>query len=90
LRSEEPDLIDEAGVEHASAKELTAQIEESRPDEALFDAKVKVLGESISHHVAEEEGQIFRRWRKAKLDTVALGEQIAARKLRSWKNAARR
>ncbi|MEO7494565.1 MAG: hemerythrin domain-containing protein, partial [Massilia sp.] len=34
----------------------------------------------IEHHVQEEEGEMFPKARKAKLDLVALGEQIAARK----------
>ena len=77
---EEADLIDEAEVEHATAKELIAQIQDSTPDDDLFDAKVKVLGEYINHHVEEEEGEIFPKLRKSKIDTVRLGEEIAARK----------
>lgn len=77
---DETDLIDEAEVEHASAKDLIAQIQQSSPADELFDAKVKVLGEYINHHVEEEEGEIFPKVRKAKLDTETLGEQIAARK----------
>ena len=78
---DEADLVDEAEVEHASAKDLIAQIQESSPGEdELFDAKVKVLGEYINHHVEEEEGEMFPKVRKAKLDTETLGEQIAARK----------
>ena len=74
------DLIDEADVEHASAKDLIAQIEASSPSDGHYDAKVKVLGEYINHHVQEEEGEIFPKVRRAKVDTVSLGEQIAARK----------
>jgi len=77
---EEEDLVDEATVEHASAKDLIAQIEASSPDEELYDAKVKVLGEYIDHHVKEEEGEMFPKVKKAKLDLAALGEEIAARK----------
>jgi hemerythrin superfamily protein len=61
----EVDLLDEAEVEHASAKELIAQIQEASPDDELFDAKVKVLGEYINHHVQEEEGEMFPKVRKA-------------------------
>lgn len=77
---EDEDLLDEAEVEHGSAKELIAQIESATPDEPLYDAKVKVLGEYIDHHVKEEEGELFPKVKKAKLDLVELGERISARK----------
>ena len=48
------DLLDEADIEHASAKDLIAQIEAGNPDGDHYDAKVKVLGEYITHHVVEE------------------------------------
>jgi hemerythrin superfamily protein len=77
----ETDLLAEAEVEHASAKDLIAQIEAlTEPDEA-FDAKVKVLGEYIDHHVKEERNEIFPKARSArKLDLVAMRDEIAARK----------
>lgn len=78
--SDTEDLVDEATVEHASAKELIAQIIAMDPSDDLYDAKVKVLSEQIEHHVEEEEGEMFPKARKAKLDLMALGEAIAARK----------
>ncbi|MEO7494198.1 MAG: hemerythrin domain-containing protein, partial [Massilia sp.] len=39
------DMVDEATVEHAAAKELIAQIQAMDPTDDLFDAKVKVLSE---------------------------------------------
>lgn len=77
---EDDDLLDEAEVEHASAKDLIAQIEASAPGEPLFDAKVKVLGEYIDHHVEEEESELFPECRASKMDLKALGEQMKARK----------
>ena len=77
---EDEDLVDEADVEHACAKELIAQIEAGTPDDPLYDAKVKVLGEYIEHHVREEEGQMFPKLRKSDLDLEAMGEEVAARK----------
>jgi hemerythrin superfamily protein len=74
------ELVDEADIEHASAKDLIAQIEGSSPSDDHYDAKVKVLGEYIDHHVQEEQNEMFPKVRRAKVDTVALGEQIAARK----------
>jgi hemerythrin-like domain-containing protein len=74
------DLMDEALVEHAGAKELIAQLEDMSPDDELYDAKVTVLGEQIQHHVKEEEGEMFPKARKAKVDGEALGVQMAERK----------
>ena len=79
----EEDLLEEAYVEHDSAKVLIAQIEDSEPAAEFYDAKVKVLSEEIEHHVGEEEKRIegmFSQARKAGLDMDALGEQMAARK----------
>jgi hypothetical protein len=79
---EEADL-DEAYVEHDSAKLLINELEAAAPDEAYYDAKVKVLSELIEHHVKEEEKQrdnLFQQTRAADIDLVGLGAQLAARK----------
>ena len=77
---EDGDLVDEADIEHASAKELIAQIEASSPVEDHFDARVKVLGEYIDHHVKEEEGEMFPKVKKGGLDVAALGAELLTRK----------
>ena len=74
------DIVDEAYVEHAGAKTLIAQIKTMTSDQPLYDAKVKVLGEYIAHHVREEESEFFPKLRKTALDLEAMGEQLAARK----------
>ncbi|HSE74443.1 MAG TPA: hemerythrin domain-containing protein [Dongiaceae bacterium] len=74
------DLLDEAKVEHSSLKELIAAIEGSSPQDDLFDAHVKVLGEYTKHHVKEEEGELFPKLRKSDMDLKGIGEQLAARK----------
>jgi hemerythrin superfamily protein len=74
------DLLDEAEVEHASAKALIAQIEAMGPDAELYDAKVTVLGEYINHHVQEEEGEMFPKCRRAKMDLAGLATALAERK----------
>jgi hemerythrin-like domain-containing protein len=77
----EEDLVDEATVEHQSAKDLIAQIEGGSPDDELWEAKVKVLGEYIRHHVKEEQNEMFPQVKKTKLDLRELGEQMQARKM---------
>jgi hemerythrin superfamily protein len=75
------DILDEATVEHQSAKDLIAQIEEAGEADDMFDAKVKVLGEYINHHVKEEKNELFPKARSArKLDLMMLREQLESRK----------
>ena len=77
------DDLDEAYVEHDTAKMLINEIEAGSADDDFYDAKVKVLQEEIEHHVKEEEkmhGNIFQQTRKTDVDLEALGEQLAARK----------
>jgi hemerythrin superfamily protein len=77
----ETDLLDEAAVEHASAKELIAQIQDAADVDDMFDAKVTVLGEYIDHHVREERNEIFVKARAARgLDLMAMRDQLEARK----------
>ncbi len=73
-------LFDEADIEHACAKDLIAQIRDMGPDEDHYDAKVKVLGEYIDHHVKEEQDEMFPKCRKSSMDLADIGEQLAARK----------
>jgi hemerythrin superfamily protein len=76
---ETEDMVDEAIVEHASAKDLIAQILEMDPEDDLYDAKVKVLSEQIEHHVEEEEEEMFPKVRELGLDLLALGQEMAMR-----------
>ncbi len=75
------DLLDEAEVEHQTLRSLVAQIQRASEADDMIDAKVKVLGEYVEHHVKEERGEIFARARSArKLDLVAMREQLEQRK----------
>ncbi|CAN7398377.1 hemerythrin domain-containing protein [Acidovorax sp. LjRoot117] len=77
----ETDLIAEAEVEHQTAKDLIAQIEAAETADEEFNAKVKVLGEYIDHHVKEERNEMFPKARAAKkLDLVAMRDEVEARK----------
>jgi len=76
---DDDDLMDEADVEHTTAKALIIELLTGRPGADQFEAKATVLGEYIKHHVKEEESEMFPKARKA-LDTAALGKKMAARK----------
>ena len=77
---EDDDLVNEAEVEHGSAKELIAKIEGMSSDDEHFKATVKVLGEYIKHHVKEEENELFPQLKKTELDLKELGGQLSERK----------
>jgi hemerythrin HHE cation binding domain-containing protein len=77
---DDTDLLDEAEVEHASAKELIAQLSTMAPGDELYDAKVTVLGEYVNHHISEEQDEMFPQAKKAELDTASLGAELLERK----------
>jgi hemerythrin-like domain-containing protein len=78
---EEEDMVYEAVVEHASAKDLIAKIEAMTPEDESFKATVKVLSEYIKHHVKEEETEMFPSLKDTDLDLKAIGTQLYERKL---------
>ncbi|HEX6929220.1 MAG TPA: hemerythrin domain-containing protein [Gammaproteobacteria bacterium] len=78
--SDRSDLVNEAEVEHASAKQLIKEIEGMQPNDRLFDARVTVLGEYVNHHIREEEEQMFPQAEKSGIDTPDMAEQLKKRK----------
>lgn len=74
------ELVPEALVEHATLKDLMAQVEGITPDGEMYDAKIKVMSEYVKHHVKEEQNEMFPRAKKTQLDMLALGADILARK----------
>jgi len=75
---EDEELVDEAEVEHAAAKQLIDELEHMGPGEELYDARFTVLGEYVNHHIKEEEhaGGLFTEVKKAKLDLEELGGRM--------------
>ena len=74
------DLIDEAVVEHATVKNLIAEIEQMEVGEDLYDAKIRVLGEMVKQHIKEEEEELFPELQSSKMDIDAVGKELAERK----------
>lgn len=75
----EDDMMDEAQVEHDSAKALILSLRDAEPDGEYYEAKVSVLKEQVEHHVYEEErqrGSIFAQVRKADVDLDAIGAEM--------------
>jgi hemerythrin superfamily protein len=74
------ELVPEATVEHATLKDLIAQVKGVEPDGEMFDAKIKVLSEYVKHHVKEEQNEMFPKAKESKLDLVELGAKMTERK----------
>jgi hemerythrin superfamily protein len=77
---EDDDLMDEALAEHQSAKELIAQLEALDPADPEYVASFTELGEDVTHHVAEEEDEMFPEVKELDLDLEALGRRMQERK----------
>jgi hypothetical protein len=75
------DLLDEAVVEHAGAKHLIEEIESMEIGDDLYDAKIRVLGEQIKHHVKEEEEELFPEVERSDIDLKAVGKELEGRKM---------
>ncbi|MCD2516105.1 hemerythrin domain-containing protein [Massilia sp. G4R7] len=74
-------LLDDAALEHDSARELILQLESLFPGDDYFDATVAVLAEEVAHHVAREETLLFPLLVRAGADQALLGERLRARRL---------
>ncbi|HEX8964530.1 MAG TPA: hemerythrin domain-containing protein [Rhodocyclaceae bacterium] len=72
----EESLIDEAEVEHGTAKRLLDDLKRMSPEDEKYAATFKVLGEYVKHHVREEEHEIFPQLSRAKLDWQHLQEDM--------------
>lgn len=84
-------LLDEAEDRRGSLREFVGQILATPPGDALYDAKVAVLGEYVARHVRQEREEVFNRVLAARIDLQALGRALALRKeeLRSVSEALR-
>ena len=79
LRDKE--LVPEANVEHATVKDLIAQVKDVEPGGEEYNAKVKVMSEYVKHHVKEEQTEMFPKAKSSSLDMAELGARMAARKV---------
>lgn len=76
----EEDMVEEAEVEHASAKWLIEQLQSMSPDDEKFAATFTVLGEYINHHVKEEEKEMFPSLERSKVDWEAVLQEMTERR----------
>ena len=77
---EDEDILNEAQVEHETAKMLIEQLENMGTDDPNYRATFIVLGEYVQHHIKEEEGEMFPQVKKTDLDLEELGQRMKQRK----------
>jgi hemerythrin superfamily protein len=53
------EIVSEANEEHKIVKTLLEELTQLDPDDDQYDAKIKVLTESVKHHADEEEAEMF-------------------------------
>ena len=76
---DDEDILNEAQIEHETAKMLIEQLENMGPEDPNFHATFTVLGEYVVHHVKEEEGEMFPQVKKTDLDLEELGARMRRR-----------
>ncbi len=81
-REELKDMVAEALEEHQEVKMLLEEIEELGSESHDFGARLQELMESVEHHVAEEEGEMFAKVREVfdERELEELGNQLNSAK----------
>jgi iron-sulfur cluster repair protein YtfE (RIC family) len=65
LNGEGKEMVEEAKTEHEGARKVLAEVERLSPNEPGFDGALEMLEAGISHHVEEEETEVFPKLRKS-------------------------
>lgn len=71
LKSEDSGMVELAYTEHDVANRLLEELSVTHPEDPQFDARVKVLNETVTHHIKEEEEELL-----PKLMHLAAQEQL--------------
>lgn len=76
------DITLEAYEEHKQVKTLIREIAALSEGSERFDAKLKVMGENVEHHVKEEETEMFPKAKKLydRAQLEQLGQEMEAAK----------
>ncbi|MBC7940968.1 MAG: hemerythrin domain-containing protein [Chitinophagaceae bacterium] len=76
----ETDIVDEAEVEHESVHTFIEQLRRMTPADEKYAARFIVLCEYVTHHVKEEEGEMFPQLERAKLDWESISTEMSERR----------
>lgn len=76
----EEEMVDEAEVEHVTTRRLIDTLRKMSPTDKKYCAYFAVLGEYVRSHIREEELEMFPLLQGAKLDWVAIKQQMDMRR----------
>lgn len=72
--------MNEAIEEHHLVYVLIKELKKLKAKDAIFQAKFKVLGELVKHHIEEEEGEMLPRAQEGNIDWEELVSAVMKRK----------
>jgi hemerythrin superfamily protein len=74
------DILLESLEEHLAIKRVLSDLLDVDAEDESFDAKIKVLKETVEHHVGEEEDDLFPKVRKllSEEELEAIGQEMQA------------
>ena len=65
---DEDEMMNEAVEEHHLVHVLIKELKKLKPKDEVFQAKFKVLGELVKHHIEEEEGEMLPKAQESEID----------------------
>jgi hemerythrin superfamily protein len=77
---DEEEMMNEAVEEHHLVHVLIKELKKLKPKDETFQAKFKVLGELVKHHIEEEEGEMFPKAQDSEIDWGTLETAVMKRR----------
>jgi len=77
---DEDEMMNEAVEEHHLVHVLIRELKKLKPKGEVFQAKFKVLGELVKHHIEEEEGEMLPKSQESEIDWEKLEAAVVKRR----------
>jgi hemerythrin superfamily protein len=78
--TDEDEMMNLAVEEHHLVHVLIRELKKLKPKDEVFQAKFKVLGELVKHHIEEEEGEMFPKAQESDIDWEKLEAAVMKRR----------
>ena len=77
---DEDEMMNEAVEEHHLVHVLIKELKKLKPKDEVFQAKFKVLGELVKHHIEEEEREMLPKAQASEIDWEKLETAVMKRR----------